>query len=177
VTWSRYAALPPYLGGRRKLVPRIFKEISRIYPPDDWSRLRLVDPFLGGGAVSLYAKARGFGVLCGDLAECSAIIGQALIANDAQHLTHVDLRERVEEQAAEQAANAPIPVTVVLLPPDHEAFQRATAEAKEEPGKGANRGRLWGHICRHYLNGTQLDPEPVAAPAPEQSVSEHQDAA
>jgi hypothetical protein len=40
MVWSGYEALPPYLGGKRKLVPRIFKEISRVYPPDTWRRLR-----------------------------------------------------------------------------------------------------------------------------------------
>jgi site-specific DNA-adenine methylase len=89
--WHGYNALPPYFGGKRKLVPRIFREISRIYPTRTWSRLGFVDPFLGGGAVSLYAKARGFGVLCGDLAERSVLVGQALIENEARHLTEADL--------------------------------------------------------------------------------------
>jgi len=68
MVWSGYEALPPYFGGKRRLVPRIFKEILRIHPPDNCSWLSFVDPFLSGGALSLYAKSRGFGVLCGDLA-------------------------------------------------------------------------------------------------------------
>lgn len=89
--WRGYDALPPYFGGKRRLCPRIFREISRLYPVETWRRLRLVDPFLGGGAVSLYAKARGFGVLCGDLAERSVIVGQALIANHSVRLSDADL--------------------------------------------------------------------------------------
>jgi site-specific DNA-adenine methylase len=91
MAWRGYDALPPYFGGKRKLCPRIFHEITRVYPTASWSRLRLVDPFLGGGAVSLYAKARGFGVLCGDLAERSVIVGKALIENDAVRLCEADL--------------------------------------------------------------------------------------
>lgn len=89
--WRGYQALPPYFGGKRKLCPTIFREISRVHPTDTWGHLRLVDPFLGGGAVSLYAKARGFGVLCGDLAERSVLVGKALIENDSVTLTKADV--------------------------------------------------------------------------------------
>jgi len=89
--WHGYQSLPPYFGGKRKLCPIIFREIARVHPTNTWARLRLVDPFLGGGAVSLYAKARGFGVLCGDLAERSFIVAKALIENDAVILTESDL--------------------------------------------------------------------------------------
>lgn len=89
--WRGYQALPPYFGGKRKLCPRIFREIARVHPTNTWSQLKLVDPFLGGGALSLYGKARGFGVLCGDLAERSAIVGKALIENDSVTLGEADL--------------------------------------------------------------------------------------
>jgi len=89
--WHGFEALVPYFGGKRKLCPRIFREIARVHPPETWSGLRLVDPFMGGGSVSLYAKAHGFGVLCGDLAERSVIIGKALIENDGVHLTDDDI--------------------------------------------------------------------------------------
>jgi len=89
--WHGYQALPPCFGGKRKLCPRIFREIARVYPASTWSRLRLLDPFLGGGAIALYAKARGFGVLCGDLAERSVIVGKALIENDSVTLGEADL--------------------------------------------------------------------------------------
>jgi len=89
--WRGFEALPPYFGGKRRLCPRIFREIARVHPRETWPSLRLVDPFLGGGSVSLYAKAQGFGVLCGDLAERSVIIGEALIENDSVKLNQEDL--------------------------------------------------------------------------------------
>lgn len=89
--WSVFQGLPPYFGSKRRLCPRIFREILRVHPRETWSLLRLVDPFLGGGSVSLYAKAQGFGVLCGDLAERSVIIGKALIENDGVRLNEQDL--------------------------------------------------------------------------------------
>jgi len=62
-----------------------------------------------------------------------------------------DLRQRVEAQAGAQAAKAPIPVTVVMRPQEHEAFEQAMALARRELGKGARRGELWAHVCRGYL--------------------------
>ncbi len=89
--WHGFEALPPYFGGKRKLVARLFKEVLAVYPREQWSSLRLVDPFLGGGSVSLYAKAQGLAVLCGDLAQRSVIIGKALIENDGTRLREEDL--------------------------------------------------------------------------------------
>ncbi|GEM_PF-1190377 len=89
--WRGFEALVPYWGGKRKLCPRIFREIARVHPAATWSSLRLVDPFLGGGSVSLYAKAHGFGVLCGDQAERSVIIRKALIENDEVRISDDDL--------------------------------------------------------------------------------------
>lgn len=108
--WRGFDALVPYFGGKRRLCPRLFREIARVYPRETWQRLRLVDPFLGGGSVSLYAKAQGFGVLCGDVAERSVIIGKALIENDSTRLRRSDVlrlfmpiedrAHRIEEQWA-----------------------------------------------------------------------------
>jgi len=89
--WRGFEALVPYFGGKRKLCPRIFKEITRVHRAGTWSSLRLVDPFLGGGSVGLYAKAHGFGVLCGDQAERSVIVGKALIENDEVRLGEDDI--------------------------------------------------------------------------------------
>jgi ParB/RepB/Spo0J family partition protein len=62
-----------------------------------------------------------------------------------------DLREQVEQQATARAEHAPIPVTVVMLPGEHQLFEEALARARDEMGKGARRGQLWAHVCRHYL--------------------------
>jgi ParB/RepB/Spo0J family partition protein len=74
-----------------------------------------------------------------------------------------DLQEQVEQQAAEQAAQAPIPVTVVMLPQEHHAFEEAMARAREEIGKGARRGQLWCHVCHEYLRTSAKSSE---APMP-----------
>ena len=74
--WKRLSALPPYPGGKRKLLGEIFKHL----PPPAEAPV-LVDAFLGGGSVSLYSKARGYRVVCNDIALRSQIVGEALIAN------------------------------------------------------------------------------------------------
>ena len=57
--WKRLQALPPYLGGKRKLMGRIFKHL-----PGPTEAPVFIDAFLGGGSVSLMAKARGYRVIC-----------------------------------------------------------------------------------------------------------------
>lgn len=64
-----WAALPPYLGGKRRLCPLIFREVDRLVPRCHWAGLTFLDGFLGGGSVSLYAKAQGFRVVATDIAE------------------------------------------------------------------------------------------------------------
>lgn len=82
----RLAALPPYPGGKRRLLGQIFKHLPR---PED--ARTFVDAFLGGGSVSLYAKARGYRVVCNDVALRSQIVGEALIANDRVALGREDV--------------------------------------------------------------------------------------
>jgi hypothetical protein len=84
--WKRLQALPPYLGGKRRLLGQIFKHLPR---PDDAPVF--VDAFLGGGSVSLFAKARGYRVICNDIALRSQIIGEALVANDRVTLAREDV--------------------------------------------------------------------------------------
>jgi len=88
---SLWSALPPYLGGKRRLCPLIFREIDRIVPRREWRRLTFLDAFLGGGSVSLYAKAQGFHVVATDIAERAITIGQALIANSRVRLAREDV--------------------------------------------------------------------------------------
>jgi adenine-specific DNA methylase len=84
--WSRLKALPPYFGGKRKLLGRIFKHI-----PKSGDTSVLVDAFMGGGSVSLFGKARGYQVLANDIALRSHIVGKALIENDHVTLTPEDV--------------------------------------------------------------------------------------
>jgi hypothetical protein len=73
--WNQFRALPAYFGGKRRLVRLIFAALNTVVPRPKWSGLRFVDPFLGGGSVSLFAKAQGFRVACNDLAFRSALVG------------------------------------------------------------------------------------------------------
>ena len=81
-----FSALPVYFGGKRRLLGAIFKQM-----PLPSEAPVFVDPFLGGGSVSLYAKARGYKVLCSDIAERSHTIGKALIENSKVRLDYDDL--------------------------------------------------------------------------------------
>ena len=78
---SYWASLPPYLGGKRKLCPVIFREIDRVLPRGHWQSLHFFDAFAGGCAVALAAKARGFDVTACDIATRSLTVAQALVAN------------------------------------------------------------------------------------------------
>ncbi|MCK4414940.1 MAG: DNA adenine methylase, partial [Candidatus Eisenbacteria sp.] len=86
-----WGSLAPYLGGKRRLCPTIFREIDRIVPRRHWPGLVLLDGFLGGGAVSLFGKAQGLRIIATDIAERSVIVGQALIQNSRVILTREDV--------------------------------------------------------------------------------------
>jgi hypothetical protein len=73
------------------LAPLIFALLASHVPRPSWSQLAFLDPFLGGGSVSLLAKAYGFEVHCNDLAYRSALVGHALIANSSVTLTDADV--------------------------------------------------------------------------------------
>jgi len=88
---SIWSALPPYLGGKRRLCPLIFREIDRIVPRRRWPELTMLDAFLGGGSVSLYGKAQGFNVIATDIAERAIVIGRALIENSRVRLLREDV--------------------------------------------------------------------------------------
>lgn len=88
-----FDALLPYFGGKRRLCSVIFKQISKYLPRDKWQGATFVDFFLGSSAVSLYAKAQGFRVICNDIAERSYIAGKALIENNHTILTESDIHK------------------------------------------------------------------------------------
>lgn len=81
-----FQALPAYFGGKRKLLGSIFKDL-----PGPDKAPTFVDPFMGGGSVSLYAKALGYRVLCNDVAARSHIVGKALIENSTEKISPSDL--------------------------------------------------------------------------------------
>jgi adenine-specific DNA methylase len=88
---SFWQALPPYLGGKRRLCGIIFREIDRLIPRRLWPGLTFVDAFLGGGSVALYAKAQGFRVVATDIARRSVVVGEALVANHRVRLAYADV--------------------------------------------------------------------------------------
>jgi hypothetical protein len=94
--WSRLKALPPYFGGKRRLLGRIFKHVPK---PDEAPIF--VDAFLGGGSVSLFAKGRGYRVVCNDIALRSHVVGKALIENNHVRLTPEDVTRLFVEGEAE----------------------------------------------------------------------------
>ncbi len=104
--YSVLDALIPYLGGKRKLVSRICREIDAVISREHWPQLTLLDAFLGGGSVSLYAKAQGFSVISTDIATRSIMIGEALIANCRIRITREDLSRVLATPLAETTPNA-----------------------------------------------------------------------
>src|SRR2546422_250980 len=88
---AMWSALYPYLGGKRRLCPLIFREIDRVVPRRLWSGLTFLDAFLGGGAVAIAGKAQGFRVIATDIAERSIVVGQAVIENSRVRLRREDV--------------------------------------------------------------------------------------
>ena len=91
-----FHALFPYLGGKRRLCPLIFREIDKLLPRRHWHGRTLLDGFMGGGSVALYAKAMGFSVIAADIAERSINVGRALIENSRVRLTREDVLRLLE---------------------------------------------------------------------------------
>jgi adenine-specific DNA-methyltransferase len=73
------------------LCPLIFREIDRVLPRRLWAGRTFMDGFLGGGSVSLYAKAQGFKVVSCDIAERALMTGRALIENSRTKITREDV--------------------------------------------------------------------------------------
>jgi ParB/RepB/Spo0J family partition protein len=62
-----------------------------------------------------------------------------------------DLQERLDREAADQSARAPVPVTVILVGPEFDRFEQAMATAKNELGHNAWRGQCLARICEAYI--------------------------
>jgi len=84
--YKPFKALVSYLGGKRKLVPEIFKHV-----PDSSEAPVFADGFMGGCSVSLFAKARGHTVLANDLSVRSFIPAKALIENNIHFIEEEDI--------------------------------------------------------------------------------------
>jgi len=81
--WSGFKALPAYFGGKQKLAGKIISHAEgKVF----------IDAFLGGGSVSLWAKAKGYKVIANDYAYRSYIAGKALIENNEEKITKEDIQ-------------------------------------------------------------------------------------
>lgn len=132
-------ALPAYLGGKRKLAPLIFALLASHVPRPSWPQLAFLDPFLGGGSISLLAKAYGFEVHCNDLAYRSALVGHALIANSGVTLSDADVALLFREPEGEYLRTAEQRFSPSVFSHEHARFldrglhwarSRALPEAK-----------------------------------------------
>jgi len=82
-------------------LPAIFGLVETVCPYADWSDIRFADGFLGAGSVSLAAKALGFAeVLANDIAQRSAMLGRALVANSTHRITHLNALRLFEQAPA-----------------------------------------------------------------------------
>src|SRR5512134_2590563 len=134
-----FAALFPYLGGKRRLCPLIFREVDRLLPRRYWAGRSFLDGFLGGGSVSLYAKAQGFRVVATDIAERAITVGRALIENSRVRLTREDVLRLLEPTDASPGRIERDLVPAVFTANLGRFLDRALAVADEsaDPAKAA----------------------------------------
>ncbi len=77
-----YEALPPMLGGKRRMVDIIGQHFHG---------KSVCDLFMGGASISLKAKSMNMQVIGNDIARRSVLIGQALISNQKEKITEEDV--------------------------------------------------------------------------------------
>ncbi len=123
------AALPAYLGGKRTLAPLIFSLIADVLPRERWGGTTFLDPFSGGGAVALTAKAHGFSVIATDIAERAAVVGGALLSNNAIQLVPADVGDLLCEPDPGYPRVAEAQVPSVFNARQAEFLDRAFARA------------------------------------------------
>lgn len=93
-------ALPGYLGGKRRLLRWIGSTLTRAIPVEQWPRLTLIDLFMGGGSVSLWAKAQGFQrVIANDSSLRSQILADAFLKNTRVTLSREETLQLIQPLA------------------------------------------------------------------------------
>jgi len=89
---AKQLAKPSYFGGKQSLTDWIGQQVACHLPRETWSNLTFVDAFLGGGAMSLFAKAAGFKQLVvNDCSYRSQLIAQAFLLNQQLRLSRREL--------------------------------------------------------------------------------------
>jgi len=129
----------PYLGGKRRLAPLIFREIDRIVPRRRWADLTFLDAFLGGGSISLYAKAQGFRVVATDIAERAMVVGKSLVENSRVRLSREDVLRLLAPRSGVPGRVESTMVPTVFTAEQGRFIDTAlrVAAATDEPAKGA----------------------------------------
>jgi len=130
--WRPFAALPSYFGGKRRLASTIFREIDQVFPRQQWPAMTFVDAFLGGGSVSLWAKAQGFRVLCNDLSDRSRFIAEGLVCNSRTKLNWELVVQALSDRTPGYAAAHLAPETLPL--PVAQAVDSFVRAADSLPG-------------------------------------------
>lgn len=89
---QQLSALPSYFGGKRKHLPWIFHHLSLAIPRSQWKEQVFLDAFMGGGSVSMAAKALGFKrIRSNDCSLRSQLIAKALLCNTRVTIETADL--------------------------------------------------------------------------------------
>lgn len=89
---AQLTALPSYFGGKRRHLSWIFNHLAQAIPREEWRKLVFLDAFMGGGSVSMAAKALGFRqVLSNDCSLRSQLIAEALLCNTRVTIESADL--------------------------------------------------------------------------------------
>ncbi len=125
-----FAALPAYLGGKRRLCPLIFAILAELLPREAWATGLFLDPFSGGGAVSLFAKAQGFSVIASDVAERAVLVARALIANSCVRLRLEDVVALFPRPGDDRAQSTGGELQAGITAQQAHWFQHATAHAR-----------------------------------------------
>lgn len=134
---SFYQALPAYLGGKRRLAPLIFAQLAEVLPRAEWPGSTFLDPFCGGGAVALTAKALGFDVVASDLAARGAVTARALVENSTVRQNELDVLGLFSPPGVDYPRSAASYVPAVFSEPQADWIDRAMAavRGRSEPGR------------------------------------------
>jgi adenine-specific DNA methylase len=109
----------------------------------------LLDAFMGGGAVSLFAKARGYRVISNDVALRSVIVGRALIENDRVTLSKEDVARLFLNENSRGPGFVERVYGGEVLPTRHARFlDGALYVARSIPGA---KGWLLQLLCLRYV--------------------------
>ena len=90
----------------------------------------MLDPFSGGGAVALFAKAQGFSVVASDIAERAAVVTRAVVANSSVRLRREDVLDLFREPDGSYPRIAARQVPLAFSADQAEWLDRAMAGAR-----------------------------------------------